>query len=268
MNNCNKLSVFVNDKFGVQTDVFIKALMLSPNAQGYIIGAISELLLKQHIESLGFDVERIKEKWEGDKHPNHHGDFYIRKKGTANWFVLESKGVKSNSEKWHKLNKHSSLRKFFLANIDKLELKSENDVEEFILKLIPTFKTQEEIPLDNLMEKVKVLETHFVAGAKSKKTDREIATPRNDEFHIMALDLFLRTRKHEFIFTDSKKLKPSQNHPHHLQQNYIVGIILNNKRNKMIIHKPWSTDFKKIFDGIKNPILEQDKQVDLRINKI
>jgi len=38
----------------------------------------------------------------------HHGDFYFRKVATAGeaqaaWFVIEVKGVKSNSEKWHKL---------------------------------------------------------------------------------------------------------------------------------------------------------------------
>lgn len=37
----------------------------SPNAQGYISGSISELLLKNHLESLGYMVERIREKWEG-----------------------------------------------------------------------------------------------------------------------------------------------------------------------------------------------------------
>ena len=30
-----------------------------------------------------------------------NGDFYIKKDGSESWFVLESKGVKSNSEKWH-----------------------------------------------------------------------------------------------------------------------------------------------------------------------
>lgn len=84
---------------------------MSPNAQGYVNGSITELLLKQHLESLDYEVKRIKEKWEGKKHPNHHGDFYFRKKGTAEWYVLESKGVKSNTEDWNKLYNLPKLKK-------------------------------------------------------------------------------------------------------------------------------------------------------------
>jgi hypothetical protein len=76
---------------------------MSPNAQGYVNGSVTELLLKQHLESLDYEVKRIREKWEGKKHSNHHGDFYFRKNGTNDWFVLESKGVKSNTEDWNKL---------------------------------------------------------------------------------------------------------------------------------------------------------------------
>ena len=98
-----KLEDFVSKTFKTTLKVFLAALKMSPNAQGYVSGSVTELLLKQHLESLGFEVNRIREKWEGRKHLNHHGDFYFRKKGTENWFVLESKGVKSNTESWNKL---------------------------------------------------------------------------------------------------------------------------------------------------------------------
>ena len=97
-----KLESFVYKVFKTTLEIFLEALKLSPNAQGYVSGSITELLLKNHLESLGYTVERIREKWEGRKHPSHHGDFYFKDKN-GNWFVLESKGVKSNSEKWHKL---------------------------------------------------------------------------------------------------------------------------------------------------------------------
>lgn len=88
MNICNfikkmsilsKLENFVAKTFKTTLDIFLEAIRLSPNAQGYVNGSITELLLKQHIESMGYEVKRIREKWEGKKHANHHGDFYFRK---------------------------------------------------------------------------------------------------------------------------------------------------------------------------------------------
>ena len=98
-----RLKVFVLKTFKTTLEIFLAALKMSPNAQGYVSGSVTELLLKQHLENLDFEVKRIREKWEGKKLINHHGDFYFRKNGTSDWFVLESKGVKSNTEDWNKL---------------------------------------------------------------------------------------------------------------------------------------------------------------------
>lgn len=111
MNIFQRLEAFVTKTFKTTVEIFLEALKMSPNAQGYVNGSITELLLKQHIESLGYEVKRIKEKWESRKHPNHHGDFYFRKNGTEKWFVLESKGVKSNTEDWNKLYNLPKLKK-------------------------------------------------------------------------------------------------------------------------------------------------------------
>lgn len=106
-----KLEKFVADVFKATLEIFLEALKLSPNAQGYVNGSITELLLKKKIEGLGFEVKRIREKWEGKKHTNHHGDFYFRKNAESPWFVLESKGVKSNTENWNKLYNFPKLKK-------------------------------------------------------------------------------------------------------------------------------------------------------------
>jgi hypothetical protein len=74
-----KLETFVRKVFKTTLEVFLAALKMSPNAQGYVSGSITELLLKQYLEKLGYEVKRIREKWEGKKHPNHHGDFYFKK---------------------------------------------------------------------------------------------------------------------------------------------------------------------------------------------
>jgi hypothetical protein len=106
-----KIEKFVSDIFKTTLEIFLEALKLSPNAQGYVSGSITELLLKKKIEDLGFEVKRIREKWEGKKHSKHHGDFYFRKNAQSPWFVLESKGVKSNTEDWNKLYNYPQLKK-------------------------------------------------------------------------------------------------------------------------------------------------------------
>ena len=109
-----KLETFVARTFKTTLVVFLNAIRLSPNAQGYINGSVTELLLKEHIEKLGFETKRIREKWEGTKH--HHGDFYFRKTGATQWFILESKGVKSNTEKWNKLYNLQPLKRILLTH--------------------------------------------------------------------------------------------------------------------------------------------------------
>ncbi len=106
-----KIEAFVAKTFKTTLEIFLEAIRISPNAQGYINGSITELLLKNHLENLGYEVKRIKEKWEGKKHPNHHGDLYFRARETDSWFVLESKGVKSNTEEWNKLYNLPKLKK-------------------------------------------------------------------------------------------------------------------------------------------------------------
>ncbi|RPI16397.1 MAG: hypothetical protein EHM58_12070 [Ignavibacteriae bacterium] len=99
-----ELEKYINEKFGIKEQVFLKVLKMSPGAEGYLLGSIGELLFKEYAESLGYDVFRIKEKPEGGnnaKSDDARGDFYIRKKDTEKdeWLVIECKGVKSNSEK-------------------------------------------------------------------------------------------------------------------------------------------------------------------------
>lgn len=143
MNIVKKLENFVTKVFKTTLEVFLEALKLSPNAQGYVSGSISELLLKRYLESLGFTIERIREKWEGRKHPNHHGDFYLKDKN-GNWFVLESKGVKSNSEKWHKLYNYDKLKSFLFTHKDKINWiddkpEIEHQIDEWIKDNLPKF---------------------------------------------------------------------------------------------------------------------------------
>lgn len=248
-----EINELIGDLFGVDLDPFIEAIKLSPNAQGYLMGAISEFLLMQYLESKGYVLKRITEKWEGPKLLRHHGDFYIRKKDSKNWYVLESKGLKSNTEKWLKLNNKRSLRRFLKKWNETAQIwKSPGEIDEWSERNF-------EEDLGNL--KVKVLMTHFVSG---KSKHREINTSRNDEFDYIAVDSFLRTNKHEFIFAKPKDLPPSRNHPNHLQQNYTIDVIVDGKKNTVSIQNPWHWDLDEIWDESKTPINEKEMQVDER----
>lgn len=138
MNILTKLTNFVQRVFKTNLEIFLEALRLSPNAQGYVSGSISELLLKKELENnYALIVKRIREKWEGKKHPNHHGDFYF--KSGDNWFVLESKGVKSNSEKWHKLYNFNNLKNFLYNHNEKINwIDPKTEVEPQIINWITT----------------------------------------------------------------------------------------------------------------------------------
>lgn len=97
------LKDYILKNFGVDENLFQEALTLNPGSKGYILGAISELLLKEYLEKKGFEVVRITEKPKGGnnaKSSEARGDFYIRPKGSVEdkWLVVESKGLKSNSE--------------------------------------------------------------------------------------------------------------------------------------------------------------------------
>ncbi len=308
MNIVKRLENFVTKVFKTTLEVFLDALKLSPNAQGYVSGSISELLLKRYLESLEFVVERIREKWEGRKHPNHHGDFYLKDKN-GNWFVLESKGVKSNSEKWHKLYNYDKLKSFLFTHKDKINWINDSeeveqqidkwikdntpkfldeyndtiyDYEEIIKYNAPQKETKkakaidklrgysrEEIAgmindrLDYLMNKVKVLETHFVSGTGGL-SGRTQATPRKDEFNLISIDIFLRFTEHKFLFANPQNLESSGADVNHLQQNYIMGFVFNN--NELCLSDEWSDNFDEVLGtvGISNAIKEQDMQIDSR----
>lgn len=114
---------FISKHFGVDERIFIEALTMSPSAQGYIAGAVSEVLLKDYLEAKGYEVIRIKEKPSGGNNAKNYearGDFYIRKQGNKDdkWLVIESKGLKSNSEfRGSKLDSPGKVFKFLRGRV-------------------------------------------------------------------------------------------------------------------------------------------------------
>lgn len=171
----DRLTRFVRDVFKTNLEIFLEALRLSPNAQGYVSGSITELLLKQKLEQeYGFEVKRIREKWEGRKHPNHHGDFYFRKPNGV-WFVMESKGVKSNSEKWHKLYNYENLKRFLITHAEKISwVRTAQEIEPQVIAWLNSnlSKFQNEYAA-NLYEYEEIIK--YLKSSPRRETDKSRA---------------------------------------------------------------------------------------------
>ena len=184
--------------FGVDPPTCVDALQMSPNARGYILGALSEFLLRSELGRHGYRVHRIKEKWRGTK--LHHGDLYVSRDGSK-WFVLESKGLKSNSERWHKLQNFDSSRE----GLERcMRRRKKGEIGRW-WQALPNDR-RERILAANSFSRSRIVETHFVSGTAGR-AKRSIATPRKSEFHVVALDLYLRTGRHEFIFAAADELE-------------------------------------------------------------
>lgn len=242
--------------FGVDEDTLAEALLNSPNARGYLIGAISELVLKRELLAAGFEVLRIKEKWEGPK--IHHGDFYISRNG-VDWFVVESKGLKSNSEKWAGTSGTPYYEKL---------LNSKRDSAEGIwFRGLPS-ESKDLIRLEEKQSEFRLCQTHMPSGkaTNTKKTNgRSQASPRFDEFHLLAVDMFSKTGRHEFVYAISDSLSRSKKDPNHLLQNYFITLVLpSTLRPVLPLAIPWSTDLKALFDELKSPVLAHQMQIDER----
>jgi hypothetical protein len=313
MNIIEKLTRFVQKVFKTNLEIFLEALKRSPNAQGYVSGSITELLLKKKLEEeYGFEVQRIREKWEGRKLSRHHGDFYFKKADSPCWYVIESKGVKSNSEKWHRLFNFVNLKNFLIIHADKIPWINRNsDVEsqitEWILGNLPKFHDEyssslyefEEIQkykskreteksraiaalrdytrdqingmieerLDYVGLRLKILETHFVSGM-SGLSERTQATPRKDEFNVVAIDIVLRYPEHRFLFANPQNLESSGDDPKHLQQNYVMGFVFidSQKNSRLSITDDWCENLNDVYETLdtQDCVNEEDMQVDNR----
>ena len=226
------LSAVASQLFGVDEKVVIEAILDSPNARGYIIGSISELLLRNTLIGQGFKVLRIKEKWEG---------------------------LKSNSEKWAR----SAEVNFF----KKLSGKKQNSPDKIWFDALP--QHEKSILRDEKDQPgIRLCQTHMPSGKKtneSREDGRTQASPRFDEFHLLAVDMYTKTGKHDFVFAVSDELTRSKKDHNHLLQNYFITLVMPSTLLPLEpLAVPWSTDLKSLFSKLKNPININDMQIDQR----
>ena len=313
--------LWIKRKFNVDIEVLIKALKLSPSAQGYIQGAISEILLIEYLKSPNFDILRIKEKPAGgydEKKIGYKGDFLIKQHNSSNYYVIECKGLKTNSEfRTAKTSddhqKYLTKKQAFNAlkayiNIDKNKiynkgystyLKTKNKWEKDNPdKIFPKFNWDIETPgpnnadltpyfnnidtlkkfIDNsdialLSEKAfrnneglyKVLQTHEPSDRTDVETNIHQAAPLSSDFSMMAVDLFQRTGRHEFVFMNPDTISHSPTSPNHLYQNYIIDILIPNIKDELCITHPWYNNIIECINSTNPKTVEYDStQIDYR----
>jgi hypothetical protein len=299
-----RLVEYIRARFQVDPRAFLEAIKLSPNAQGGIIGALTEYLLKTTLEKEGFLVERIPEKWEGEK--QHHGDFYVSRGLDKPAYILESKGLKSNAEivllgtkrkkgqetkgrTGHEVSLRKLIRKLrshydILLNRNKVPKANSNTEKDkylgdFLLQLFPNldFSSPDEtrIPIDELTKKLRLLVSHFVNSKSSGS--REQNTPAKTEFHIVAVNLFIKLERHVFIYAPVTSL-PEGKRKGHLKQNYFIGFAYRENTDEPFhycLDDIWSESFLEVFaevekevsknsSSIKPAIKPEEKHVDRR----
>lgn len=112
----------------------------------------------------------------------------------------------------------------------------------------------------------KVLQTHEPSEREDPETGLKIAAPLASDFSILAVDLFLRTGKHEFVFMNPDKISHSPSNPNHIYQNYIIDILVPGVKDELNITKPWYRTIDEIIRDTNPKKVEYDEtQIDYRI---
>ena len=313
---------WMREQFNAEPIQIMEALKLSPSAQGYIHGAISEILLIQYLVSEGYEVLRIKEKPAGgfdEKKPGYKGDFLIKKKDDNKYYVVECKGLKTNSEfryaetdaddhvkKLSKSQAYNTLKKYI--NVDKEKIYNrglstytsakDNWESRNVGKKFPEFKWPKDAPgsdnvdltpyftsvsdlkkfIDEADETLlyetafrnkrglyKILQTHEPSDRTDLETGIHQAAPLVSDFSMMAVDLFQRTGKHEFIFMNPDAISHSPTSPNHLYQNYIIDVIIPGIKDELCIKHPWYDNIDECIKKTNPKTVEYDaSQIDYR----
>lgn len=308
------------NNFGADIDTIVEALKMSPSSQGYIYGALSEIFLTRYLEKNGFEVLRIKEKPAGgfdEKKVGYKGDFLIKKHGTEEYYVVECKGLKSNSEfrsaqtednhikqlsyeqAYNVLKKYIAIDKERIYNRGLASYKRVKEAwERENHKVFPEFRWDKRWPgpdnadlsecfgsVEELHDFVfnsdsrllsensfrnkkglyKILQTHEPSDRTDECTGIHQAAPLVSDFSIMAVDLYLRTGKHEFVFMNPREISHSPSSPNHLYQNYIIDIIIPGKKDDLKIKRPWYSDIEECIRLTHPVTVEYDEsQLDFR----
>ena len=143
--------------------------------------------------------------------------------------------------------------------------KTEENLKDWVEGLSDYYFTEQ--AYRNADGAIAILETHQPSNRISEITKTKQAAPLVKDFNIMAVDLFLRTKKHQFAFMNAEKISHSPTSPEHLYQNYTIDILVKNKKQKPIFTPPWYNDIEKLIKETNPKAREIDEsQLDTREN--
>ena len=82
---------------------------------------------------------------------------------------------------------------------------------------------------------------------------------------MMAVDLFQRTGKHEFVFMNPDCISHSPTSPNHLYQNYIIDVLIPGVKDELDIKHPWYRNIDDCINKTNPKKVEYDAtQIDYR----
>ena len=111
----------------------------------------------------------------------------------------------------------------------------------------------------------KILQTHEPNDRVDPETGIRQAAPLISDFSMMAVDLFQRTGKHEFVFMNPNQISHSPSSPNHLYQNYIIDILIPGIKDELDIRLPWYRDINDCIVKTSPKIVDYDaSQIDYR----
>ncbi|MBN2225817.1 MAG: hypothetical protein JW763_00485 [candidate division Zixibacteria bacterium] len=117
----------------------------------------------------------------------------------------------------------------------------------------------------NCTAPIALLQTHMPSVRVAPITEIKQAGPLTIDFNILAVDLFLRTGKHEFVFMNPEKISHSPTSPEHLYQNYTIDVLIKEKKPGTTIVPPWYSSIHDCISATNPPRRQLDEsQIDSR----
>ena len=197
-----------------------------------------------------------KKLYEFDKSKIYDRGYKTYLKSKQKW-EISNKGRKFPNFTWNK--NFPGLETFNLQNL----WKNPEELYNWIYKLPDNLFDPKNVDIGK--GAIKILMTHMPSSRIGIHTNIKSTGPLKGEFGILALDLYMRTGSHKFVFASSNDLNHQPASPEHLAQNYTVDIVPYGIKKKPIISFPW---YENIDDCIKygNPVYRKldETQVDQR----
>lgn len=140
--------------------------------------------------------------------------------------------------------------------------KTDKDLKEWVNKQDESLFTEEKYRKRQGV--ILNLETHKPSRRLSPSGILQTG-PLVSDFSILAVDLFFRTAKHQFVYVNPERISHSPSSPEHLYQNYTIDVLVPGVKEELKIRYPWFQDIDKLIEETNPSERELDEtQLDKR----